>query len=88
MKSFKEIAVNELKIDGKSFEKFSSEAIKNINLMIEYGRNVAELDNKQLNSLLDSIKNIHSGGDSIRNAPKEKTPEKIEKIEKKDGKKW
>jgi hypothetical protein len=70
MKTFKEYAefseINELKIDKKSYTKFSSEAIKNINLMIEFGRKTAGLDNKQLNSLLDAIKNIHNGEDAIR----------------------
>jgi len=66
MRTFREHALNELKMDSKSYQKFSTDAIKNVNMMIEYGRKVAELDNKQLNPLLDCIKNIHAGEDAIR----------------------
>ena len=69
MKTFREyteLEVSELKIDKKSYVRFSQEAIKNINLLIEYGRKEANLDNKQLNPLLDAIKNIHTGEDAIR----------------------
>ena len=84
MKTFKEMAINELKIDSKSYTKFSTEAIKNINMMIEYGRKTVGLDNKQLNPLLDAIKNIHGGEDAIRKVleDKEKPEEKGDKGDK------
>ena len=93
MKNFRELAtlqadeVNELKIDTKSYNKFADDAIKNINLMIEFGRKTAELDNKQLNPLLDGIKNIHAGQDAIRMAldPKE---DEADKAKKKGDKQW
>jgi hypothetical protein len=67
MKTFKEYAiVSEVKTDTKSYQKYAADAIKSINLMIEFGRKTAGLDNKQLNPLLDSIKNIHNGEDAIR----------------------
>jgi len=94
MKTFREYAeVNELKIDKKSYTKFSSDAIKNINLMIEFGRKTAGLDNKQLNPLLDSIKNIHAGEDAIRISFEEaeeklKEQENNKKEVKKGEEKW
>jgi len=96
MKNFRELAtsqveVNELKIDKKSYNKFADDAIKNINLMIEFGRKTAELDNKQLNSLLDGIKNIHAGQDAIRIALEPKEDEeknKADKTAKKGEKQW
>jgi ATP-dependent RNA circularization protein (DNA/RNA ligase family) len=67
MKTFKEYAgVPNINEKEESFQKFSAEAIKNINSLIEFGRKTAELDNAQLNPLLDAIKNIHKGEDVIR----------------------
>lgn len=90
MKSFREhisiksTEINELKIDSKSYQKFSTEAIKNINLMIEYGRKTVGLDNKQLNSLFDAVKNIHAGEDAIRISLEPKEDEE----KKKGDKQW
>ena len=88
MKSFKDHVqeINELKIDSKTYQTFVNTALKNLNMMIEYGRKV-KMDNKQLNPLLDAVKNIHNGDDAIRKAKEEvETPEKKE--EKKPKKEW
>jgi len=93
MKTFKEFAVNEAEKeeknepkqepkDIKSFEKNSVEAIKNINAMIEFGRQFQDLDNKQLNPLLEAIKNIHAGEDCIRKAAEVKEEPEVKKEEK------
>ena len=87
----KKVEKVETKIDAKGFEKCSAEAIKHINMMIEFGRK-SEMDNKALNPLLDAIKNIHAGEDSIRKATEvkeEPEPEEAKKEEpKKDDKTW
>lgn len=92
MKTFREFAgdVNELKIDSKTYEKFAVQAIKNINMMVEYGRKAANLDNKQLNPLLDAIKNIHSGEDAIRKSltDESESESKIPKKDEKGKKEW
>lgn len=68
MKSFKEIALQEVKdTPNVSFESESFNAITAINKLIEYGRDL-DIDNKSINPLLDAIKNIHIVGDSIRRA--------------------
>jgi len=84
IRTFKEFAEISEKADG--FEKFSAEAIKNINSMIEFGRKTAELDNSALNSLLDAIKGIHKGEDVIRKALNPEDPEDKSKAEPK--KEW
>jgi len=87
IRTFKEFAeIIEKADDNGGFEKFSAEAIKNINSMIEFGRKTAELDNSALNSLLDAIKGIHKGEDVIRKAITPEDPEDKSKAEPK--KEW
>jgi len=87
MKNFKDYSASIIeaeikKENSKTFEKSGAEAIKLINSIIEFGRNSTNLDNKQLNPLLDAIKNIHSGQDAIRKSSAE--PENIPKEKKKN----
>ena len=70
MKDFRDFvteAPKEDKVGYSTYKKNLQSTITYINTLIDYGRKI-EMDNKQLNPLLDALKNIHSGDDSIRAA--------------------
>ena len=91
MKDFKEFVTEAPKSSAegsyKSYQDNLKSAIAGLNQIIDYGR-AMKMDNKQLNPLLDALKNVHTGDDAIRVAyelsiaPEEK-PEDEKKEEKK-----
>lgn len=92
MKDFKEF-VSEAPEDKnkgsyKAYQSNLKDAIASLNQLIDYGR-VMKMDNKQLNPLLDALKNVHTGDDSIRMAYEEMmSPEVPEDKKEEEKKSW